>query len=98
MGLIRAFLHAGATQVVVSQWPVQDLPTLLLMYRFYTLLMSAFTAAQALQQAQLWLRALTRAEVFALLAQLGQVANEVPDEKRPFQHAKYWAAFVLVGG
>ncbi|MCB0035729.1 MAG: CHAT domain-containing protein, partial [Anaerolineales bacterium] len=27
MGLVRAFLYAGARSVLVSQWPVEDLPT-----------------------------------------------------------------------
>ena len=35
VGLVRAFLHAGATRVVASLWVVQDQPTAVLMQPFY---------------------------------------------------------------
>jgi CHAT domain-containing protein len=107
MGLIRAFLYAGAKAVLVTQWPVEDLPTFLLMQRFYGALQSGFgDPAAALHQAQLWLRQLSRANVEAILASLPQA--DLPDdtweslEDRPadqplFAHPRYWAAFILVG-
>ena len=35
IGLTRAFLHAGAREVVATLWPVEDWPTASLMERFY---------------------------------------------------------------
>ena len=37
MGLPRAFLHAGASQVLVSLWQVDDKATSVLMDQFYKL-------------------------------------------------------------
>lgn len=54
VGLAQAFLHAGASQLVVSLWDVDDRATEELMKRFYTALLSeGRTPAQALRQAQL---------------------------------------------
>ncbi|HEY4564851.1 MAG TPA: CHAT domain-containing protein, partial [Thermoanaerobaculia bacterium] len=56
-GLPRAFLYAGAFRVVVSLWPVEDLPTRDLMKRFYHgLFAEGLAPAQALQEAQRALR------------------------------------------
>lgn len=69
MGLIRAFLAAGARMVLATQWPVADLPTYLLMGRFYLNLTGNLTGNQgegyevdpaaALHEAQQWLQSLT---------------------------------------
>lgn len=57
VGLTQAFLHAGAPQLVVSLWNVDDRATGELMKRFYTALLSEGRApAEALRQAQLSLR------------------------------------------
>jgi CHAT domain-containing protein len=108
MGLIRAFLYAGARAVLASQWPVQDLPTFLLMQRFYSALQRTDGAdpAVALHTAQVWLRELTMTKVRGLLAQLpagGPQAEEsalladLSPDACPFAHPRFWAAFVLVG-
>jgi CHAT domain-containing protein len=53
VGLTRAFLHAGATRVLVSLWPVEDRATADLMRRFYAgLFRDGLTPAAALRQAQ----------------------------------------------
>jgi CHAT domain-containing protein len=103
MGLIRAFLHVGARAVLVSQWPVEDLPAYLLMTRFYQLLGNESDYALALIRAQEWLRDLTAPQVSAWLA--GRPADEqvetdgypevLPAGDHPFAHPRYWAAFVL---
>jgi CHAT domain-containing protein/tetratricopeptide (TPR) repeat protein len=108
MGLIRAFLYAGARAVLVTQWPVEELSTFLFMRRFYTTLQNQpeGTLTQALHDAQIWLRELTAAEVRELQepADGGWLTNSsiqmptLPDEVRPFAHPRYWAAFILVGG
>ena len=65
LGLIRAFLSAGARAVLVSQWPVADLPTFLLMQNFYGRLQGGMMVNEALQAAQTWLRKLEITEAVA---------------------------------
>jgi CHAT domain-containing protein/tetratricopeptide (TPR) repeat protein len=107
MGLIRAFLVAGARAVLVSQWRVEDLPTFLLMQRFYTLLRQTDVdhPAVALRDAQLWLRDLSAAAVRAHLRQpisegfaFGESSAlaALPSDTRPFAAPRHWAAFVVV--
>jgi CHAT domain-containing protein len=109
MGLIRAFLSAGARAVLVSRWAVEDLPTFLLMYRFYSELQKEpdLVLSAALHLAQHWLSQVTVAQAQELLARLpaeGEAANtlelsaELPADARPFAHPRHWAAFTLVGG
>ena len=71
MGLIRAFLSAGAQAVLVTQWPVEDLPTFLLMTHFYQQLTTDAPGdvSRALRQAQAWLRQLSVAEIRQILDQ-----------------------------
>jgi CHAT domain-containing protein len=108
MGLIRAFIYAGARAVLASQWPVEDLATFLLMRRFYSVLlrMDRTDLSATLHAAQEWLRELTAGQVRELLPELwvnGRCAEEadlmvdLPPDVRPFAHPRFWAAFVLVG-
>ncbi|MEM7048858.1 MAG: CHAT domain-containing protein [Acidobacteriota bacterium] len=61
ISLTRAFIHAGASQVVVSLWDVGDEATAELMARFYrALLEDRLDAPAALRQAQLELSRQTR--------------------------------------
>ena len=53
LGLMRAFLYAGAKSLVVSLWPVVDRPTAALMQEFYRSLDTAGGKAEALRQAKL---------------------------------------------
>jgi CHAT domain-containing protein len=52
VGLSRAFLSAGAAQVVATLWPVEDRATAELMRRFYERFMGASDAGSALAAAQ----------------------------------------------
>jgi CHAT domain-containing protein len=52
IGLMRAFLHAGARRVVATLWPVQDAATGVFMQRFYRELASAEEPSAALARAQ----------------------------------------------
>ena len=52
VGLARAFLHAGASRVVASLWPVQDRATSMLMEQFYGAYTGGAAPASALATAQ----------------------------------------------
>ena len=108
MGLMRAFLYAGAKAVLISQWAVEDLPTFLLMYHFYRKLRESKGAhlSAALHSAQQWLRRLTAAQVKARLnswptqeglADDSTILSNLSEDAYPFAHPRHWAAFVLVG-
>jgi CHAT domain-containing protein len=52
VGLVRAFMIAGAARVMASLWPVDDQVTTAFMNCFYAALCSGRTPASALRQAQ----------------------------------------------
>jgi CHAT domain-containing protein/predicted negative regulator of RcsB-dependent stress response len=52
LGLVQAFLFAGASNVMGTLWPVEDVSTSRLMQRFYTELASGRSPAEALARAQ----------------------------------------------
>ncbi len=56
VGLVRAFMVAGAARVVASLWPVEDEITVRFMAHFYAALVRGQGAASALQLAQLAIR------------------------------------------
>ena len=107
-GLHLPFLVAGAPGVYGSLWAVNDLATGLLMHRVYQNLRGGLDKAQALREAQLWLRDLSGEEAGAMLRRLTQetgflgekipsVLRELEGKPRPFSHPYYWAAFQCVG-
>ena len=55
LGLTRAFFYAGARNVAVSLWNVNDSATAILMEHFYLNLRRGLTASEALRQAKLGL-------------------------------------------
>jgi CHAT domain-containing protein len=64
VGLPGAFMTVGATAVLGTLWPVDDLASTLLTARFYELhLRQRLAPPAALRQAQLWLRDVTRADL-----------------------------------
>ena len=82
LGLMRAFLGAGAASLVLSQWSVEDRSTGALMELFYQGLMRGVAKGEALRQAQLrFIR--------------GQLDGEMPAET--LTHPYFWAPFFLVG-
>ena len=102
MGLVRAFLYAGCKAVLVTSWPVEDLPTLLFMETFYQRLVDSTgeDLPSALKDAQIRLRQLTMAEISLITQTWDHVPKweENPDDDLcPFENAKHWAAFVLIG-
>lgn len=81
LGLMRAFLYAGASSLVLTFWPVEDASTAALMRKFYTNLVNGYPKAAALRAAQL--------EVIDQTQDDGALTA--------WQHPYYWAAFFLVG-
>ncbi|MCB9102291.1 MAG: CHAT domain-containing protein [Anaerolineales bacterium] len=84
LGLSRAMLYAGTPSLLVTLWPVHEIPTRLLVEKLVEQLSLApadsapLDAALALAATQSWLRDLSYAEAAALLAQWsGPSAAEV---------------------
>ncbi|SMX29169.1 CHAT domain protein [Pelagimonas phthalicica] len=98
-GLPMAFLAAGASAVIGTQWPVDDVATRLLITRFYLELKSGCSTAESLRRAQLWLRnaddaSLEDASTGAMRFSSFDGNWQNPDLP-PFSHAYFWAGFVL---
>jgi CHAT domain-containing protein len=83
VGLSRGFFCAGASTLVVSLWPVDDVSTALLMEWFYSYLAAGETAISALRQAQLALYTMQ--------------AEGDGQQVQPYAHPFYWASFCLLG-
>lgn len=81
LGLMRAFLYAGASSLILTLWSVEDASTATLMRRFYSKLIEGYPKAAALRAAQL--------EIMSQASDDGALAV--------WQHPYYWAAFFLVG-
>ncbi len=60
VGLVRAFVYAGASALIATLWRVDERSTLMLMDRFYREVLAGTDFAEALRQAQLYLRSLPR--------------------------------------
>ena len=104
IGLPSGFLCAGSPSVVSSLWAVSDLSTTFLMVKFYQNFRHINSVPIALNQAQLWLRNLTRDEFKKWSRNLPlrgeQRANidaRFRDNTYPFASPYHWAAFCAVG-
>ncbi len=90
VGFTQALLMSGTRSVCLSLWKVDDTATALLMQRFYASLLGRrpglsqrLPKAEALAEAKVWLRRLTRDEVTKLAASLsGGEARSKGAEKR----------------
>ncbi|MEV0236081.1 CHAT domain-containing protein [Nonomuraea sp. NPDC050786] len=82
-GLPRALIYAGASAVLVSLWPVDEVATGLLMYSFYLARKAGAGKAEALRTAQLAVRTATCAGVIEYCTMVGgderTVARSVAD-------------------
>jgi CHAT domain-containing protein len=67
IGFMRAFAYAGSPALVATLWRVDERSTRILMEKFYRLVQSGMSFAEALKQAQLYLKNLTRRESQNLL-------------------------------
>lgn len=101
IGLPGGFIVAGAGAVIGSLWAVEDVSTCLLMEQFYRRLAYGRAHADALADAQRWLRTLPAARVDDLtrdLPPIGGTRAERGDESaEPFAHPYYWAGFFAIG-
>lgn len=109
IGLPNGFLYAGSPNVVSSLWTVDDKSTAFLMIRFYQNLYQGLSVALSLNQAQIWLRNITKLELEKWIEEDGLLLDRtqkinlkrklklMPDEAKPFKSPFYWAAFRAVG-
>lgn len=107
IGLPSGFLYAGSPSVVSSLWTVDDISTSFLMIKFYQNLQEIDSVPIALNQAQLWLRSVTKEELekwsrdlpvtYAQMFDIDVALFHKPDNSRPFASPYYWAAFCAVG-
>jgi tetratricopeptide (TPR) repeat protein len=109
-GLRRAFAVAGSKTLVMSLWKVPDKATALLMERFFDNLHRGMGRAEALQDAQNYIRKITVKELWrsalgieVLKEMLG--INELShlthincqEEATPLEHPFYWGAWICQG-
>lgn len=107
MGLSRAFLGKGADSLLVTLWPVHEVPTRFFMEHFYRKLQQGTDKSSALRAAADFLRTITLDGVtdglrgYGLssvaageLVSLFMAMNPGPN---PFEHPTYWAGFLLIG-
>lgn len=98
-GLPTAFLAAGASAVISTLWPVDDLATRLLVGRVYQEIQAGASTAEALRNAQLWLRALPQSKLGertpGSLRFSRQGRGRVNASDCPFSHPYYWGGFQL---
>ena len=109
IGLPSGFIYAGASNVVSSLWTVNDLSTAFLMIRFYQNIQKGLTVALALNQAQLWLKDLSKGDLEtwieesqlplkpAIRINLRRRLYTLEDDAKPFKSPFYWAAFCAIG-
>lgn len=108
ISLPSGLLYAGSSSVVSSLWTVSDISTAFLMIKFYENLQSQHSVSVALNQAQCWLRDLTKIKLeewitehqlkldSTLRMQVRRRFYNMPDDAHPFQLPFYWAPFCAV--
>ncbi|MFK0732387.1 MAG: CHAT domain-containing protein [Gloeotrichia echinulata HAB0833] len=69
IGIPSSFIYAGSPSVVSSLWTVQDVSTAFLMIKFYQNLGAVLSVAAALNQAQIWLRNISKKELQIWIAE-----------------------------
>jgi tetratricopeptide (TPR) repeat protein len=104
-GLKRALAIAGVATLIVSLWDVPVQASILLMDKFFEYYQGGAgqPAAIALQQAQSYIRSISRAEL--LLIEQGRIILQEIDAKidhlqgaeHPLQHPMFWGAWLCQG-
>ncbi|AKE66033.1 TPR domain protein, putative component of TonB system [Microcystis aeruginosa NIES-2549] len=75
VGLVSAFLAAGATNVVSTLWPVKEISSAWFMINFYQRLLAGESPALALKNTQNWLKNITWQQLANWIEQLGQLPD-----------------------
>lgn len=105
-GLMRAFMIAGASQLILTQWKVDQWSTRLIIEEFIRQTQPGVTIAEALHQSQLYLRELTRDEVLELLSDvpvaeidvyLEWLRSNYESTDLVYADPYNWASFILIG-
>ncbi len=78
VGLASAFLKAGATNVLSTLWPVDEVASAWIMIRFYQNLLDNHSPAIALKSAQQWLKTVSSTELSNWIMQLAQLDGLPP--------------------
>ncbi|WP_318214067.1 CHAT domain-containing protein [Streptomyces sp. SCL15-6] len=96
--LVQALLRTGVDGVVSSMWRAPDESSSLLIGRFYRLWRSGSHPhpAEALREAQLWLRDVTNGELGGT-PPASPAARRFWETTRPYRHPVHWAAFGYAG-
>ena len=89
VGIPAGFLLAGARSVLSSLWPIDDLPTALLMDRFYRALLGLDDPVRALREAQRSMPQLTNADVADYVVSIDE-ASRRRGENTFEAHAAEW--------
>jgi CHAT domain-containing protein len=116
VGFASGFLYAGSLCVVCSLWNVDDFATAFLMIHFYQNLRMLWTnpdlsqanystVAKALNEAQCWLRQVTKTDLQTWMQPLNLDKGQIQDielrlglcDEQPFSKPEYWAAFCAIG-
>ncbi len=101
VSLSTGLLQAGAAGVIASLWSVRDDSTMVLISHFYHLWRThKLEPAEALRQAQIWLRDSTPEQRFAFFRELmPQKAIEELEMvlRQDFSHPYHWAGFGYAG-
>jgi CHAT domain-containing protein len=108
IGLPAGFLEVGAAGAIGSLWAVPDASTMLVMARFYEIWRApatAMPAAEALRQAQIWVRDASNGVKHARFPESTPPhLRDVPQARRAFweaanshAHPRSWAAFAFYG-
>ena len=110
IGLAAGFLFSGVPWCLSSLWRVDEISTAFLMIKFYQNLDHGNSVIEALNQAQTWLRDVTKIELQQWIDKgsklplnptvnmsLRRRLHKLPDDACPFQDPYYWAGFCAVG-
>jgi hypothetical protein len=97
VSLPAGLLQAGAAAAIGSLWSVDSVATMVLLTRFYQLWRTdGLPLSEALREAQMWVRDLTRKDLTATFPGIDFTGHGDAGH-RPYANPHWWAAFALTG-